>query len=327
MIVLLFKLCFKNCWYLYVITFVVFLFVNSLLAQIPVDLSDDPNASYLSDDIRRDGAICGARHPDKCVEFIITLHPNAGTVLFDIVGGSIPPGAMTYQIDCGEEIPVGDPIPLIPPGPYRITFCKPGNNSNIYAINTFLNSEIDLSIGLISYNISCNNDIVSIMWIMSSEINIHYYSIEMSIDGLNWEKIDNIYTYGITNNYKEYLYNYKKEFDSDVYIRLIKYNIKDESCDLFVKKLICSEMNIDGVSSVWFNDSGALCFSLNSSEAQKLSYKIVNILGQIIEEQNIILEKGYNYFERESIICNKNSMYIMSFESSRIMYIHKLIPK
>lgn len=95
--------------------------------------------TWTSPDTDRDGFCCGASAPDKCLEFIITLHPNSAAIVFDIASGAVPPGALFYQIDCGPPIPVGDPICLYGAGPFHLTFCKPGNNTNTFSIETIPN--------------------------------------------------------------------------------------------------------------------------------------------------------------------------------------------
>lgn len=55
---------------------------------------------------------------------------------FDIVSGAAPTGALFYQINCGPQIQVGQPICLNGQGPHTLTFCKPGNNQNIYQITS-----------------------------------------------------------------------------------------------------------------------------------------------------------------------------------------------
>jgi gliding motility-associated-like protein len=102
-----------------------------------VDLSASPNATWVSPYIVRDGNCCGTTNPDNCLEFIITLHPNAIAVSFDITGGAVPPGALFYQVDCGSITPVGSPICLTGAGPHHLTFCKPGNNSNEFSITSY----------------------------------------------------------------------------------------------------------------------------------------------------------------------------------------------
>ena len=85
-------------------------YCDSIVPSSTVDLSASPNATWVSPYIVRDGNCCGTTNPDNCLEFIITLHPNAIAVSFDITGGAVPPGALFYQVDCGPITPVGSPI-------------------------------------------------------------------------------------------------------------------------------------------------------------------------------------------------------------------------
>lgn len=101
-----------------------------------VDLSASPNGTWTSLPFPRVGNCCGTVAPDKCLEFKITLSPLAVAINFQIVAGAVPPGALFYQINCGPPIAVGSPICLNGPGPYYLTFCKPGNNINTYAITS-----------------------------------------------------------------------------------------------------------------------------------------------------------------------------------------------
>lgn len=101
-----------------------------------VDLSAQPNASYVSPQDSRKGNCCGTSSPDRCIEFEVTLHPNALGISFDIYSGAVPSGSMFYQIDCGPPIPVGQPVCLSGTGPHTVTFCKPGNNPNAYIIRS-----------------------------------------------------------------------------------------------------------------------------------------------------------------------------------------------
>lgn len=101
-----------------------------------VDLTGFPNGTWTSPAVPRVGNCCGTLPPDKCVEMSITLDPAAVAINFQIISGAVPPGALYYQIGCGPPVPVGSPICLNGPGPYTLTFCKPGNNINVYAITS-----------------------------------------------------------------------------------------------------------------------------------------------------------------------------------------------
>lgn len=97
-----------------------------------VDLTGQPNGVWQSPPILRDGDCCGT--DVNCIEFIVTLDSMATGILFNIVAGAVPGGALYYQLNCGPLTSIGTPICLSGAGPHDITFCKPGNNLNVYEI-------------------------------------------------------------------------------------------------------------------------------------------------------------------------------------------------
>jgi hypothetical protein len=99
-----------------------------------VNLSGQPAGTWISPNVVRLDHCCGTSNPDRCLEFQITLDPTTVALNFYIASGAIPSGAMFYQINCGPPVAVGTPICLNGPGPYTLTFCKPGNNPNTYGI-------------------------------------------------------------------------------------------------------------------------------------------------------------------------------------------------
>ena len=99
-----------------------------------VDLSSSIDSVWISPLVVRHGNCCGTSNPDRCIEFYITMNPGTIAIRFSINSGAIPPGSMFYQIECGPQVPVGDAVCLQAPGPYTLTFCKPGNNENTYKI-------------------------------------------------------------------------------------------------------------------------------------------------------------------------------------------------
>lgn len=106
-----------------------------------VDLTGDPDSTWLSPPTVRSDTCCGVTAPDRCVYFIVTLDSNANGIIMDIPEGggcgARPTGSLFYQVNCGPQIPIGTPVCLSGPGPHNITFCKPGNNANCYQITSF----------------------------------------------------------------------------------------------------------------------------------------------------------------------------------------------
>ncbi len=107
---------------------------DSLTPAFNVNLTGQPNGTWTSIPVLRDGNCCGT--DNNCIEFIILLDSNANGILFDIVSGALPGGALFYQVNCGPLQSIGTPVCLSGPGPHILTFCKPGNNLNVYQISS-----------------------------------------------------------------------------------------------------------------------------------------------------------------------------------------------
>ena len=106
-----------------------------------VDLTGNPDSTWISPPTVRSDTCCGVVAPDRCVYFIVTLDSSANGIVMDIPEGggcgARPTGSLFYQVNCGPPVPIGTPVCLNGPGPHNITFCKPGNNANCYQITSF----------------------------------------------------------------------------------------------------------------------------------------------------------------------------------------------
>tara|TARA_B100000508_G_scaffold141093_1_gene146528 strand:- start:30794 stop:33802 length:3009 start_codon:yes stop_codon:yes gene_type:complete len=132
----------------FAILFILGIFINNTYGQVnctgdtpffQVDLSNSPNATWLSPAVVRDGECCGGGADQvNCIEVEVTLHPDAVGVLFDVASGADPGGALFYQVNC-QGAPISSPtntICLDGAGPHYISFCKVGNNQNTYSISS-----------------------------------------------------------------------------------------------------------------------------------------------------------------------------------------------
>ena len=106
-------------------------------ASVPtftVDLTGNPDSIWLSSSVARVDQCCGVANNVNCIRFIVTLDSNAVGINLDIFSGAVPGGALFWQVSCTGSNAVGADICLNGPGPHDITFCKPGNNVNVYSI-------------------------------------------------------------------------------------------------------------------------------------------------------------------------------------------------
>jgi gliding motility-associated-like protein len=100
-----------------------------------VDLTGSPAGVWSSPNISRNDQCCGAPGSDQCISFDVILDPNAAGIQIDMVGAD-PAGSLYYSINCTGSYPGGTIKCISGVGPHRITFCKPGNNKNIYTVTS-----------------------------------------------------------------------------------------------------------------------------------------------------------------------------------------------
>jgi hypothetical protein len=101
-----------------------------------VNLTGSPGGYWASPDTSRKGQCCGVSNNDRCVYFNLTLDPNAAGIQIDMIGAD-PKGSLSYSFSCAPPGYPGGSIKCISGvGPHHITFCKEGNNSNIYKITS-----------------------------------------------------------------------------------------------------------------------------------------------------------------------------------------------
>jgi large repetitive protein len=127
--------------FLAILFFGMLLFVasSSAFAQVQtvyLDLTGEPNGYKETPSVKRDGNACGG---SNCIQLIVTLDKDAAQMELSLPKGAEPGGAMYYTVDCGTEtFPVGQLmcIPRTGSNTITLTICKPGNNSNVYAITS-----------------------------------------------------------------------------------------------------------------------------------------------------------------------------------------------
>lgn len=96
-----------------------------------IDLSANADTTWVlfeEDALTRDGQCCSAGSNENCIQFQITLNPNAAGIFFDYDGAGAF-GSLNWQIDCGPEFNLKDTICVTDPGPFTLTFCKPGTDN------------------------------------------------------------------------------------------------------------------------------------------------------------------------------------------------------
>jgi hypothetical protein len=101
-----------------------------------IDISNNPDTTWTLlevDALDRDGLCCSADPNENCIQFEITLHPDAAGIFFDYDGAGAF-GSLAWQLDCGTEYNLKDTICYTGSGTFTLTFCKPGSDNGNYTL-------------------------------------------------------------------------------------------------------------------------------------------------------------------------------------------------
>ena len=175
-----------------------------------------------------------------------------------------------------------------------------------------------LPVELVSFNGSCNDGVVDLIWQTASENNSENFEVEYSRDGIDWNLIHTEPAAGFSTEMISYTYNHKQAISGDNYYRLTQNDIDGKSITYegMVLNLDC-EADISAIKfDVYPNpNNGAFNILFQSEDNTILGsiLTIVNAHGVILYEQNIEIKPGTNIY---AINASLNSgMYFVKINS------------
>lgn len=180
-----------------------------------------------------------------------------------------------------------------------------------------------LPIELINFDANCVNGNVILNWCTASEKNNSYFTIEQSVDGINYTSIGNVFGNGTTNEKNCYQYsaqsladlNYFKLTQTDVSgIKTVSKIITSESCNHLNNGITIAN---DGT-----NEVGVI---LNSLVDQNLQLQVHNTLGQLVEVHSINAVKGFNNIKTNLEHVSNAIYYISVFNASEKLISKKIV--
>jgi len=139
-----------------------------------------------------------------------------------------------------------------------------------------------LPVELSEFSCSCSNGITEINWVVESEVNNDFYTIEGSIDGQNWRTINTVD--GVGNSTERLFYS---AVDSDVsrdinYYRLTQYDMDGESTILGMRTVdgvLCHNSSSD--FEVFPNPTSRV-FTIVSGGGEEVPVQIFDLTGRLV---------------------------------------------
>ena len=136
-------------------------------------------------------------------------------------------------------------------------------------------------------------------FVVASQINNDYYTIERSVDGNEWSEIGLIEGEGNTNTQITYKWKDVNPMNGVNYYRLTQTDY-DGTSEIFTPIAItCETAPVDGYS-VYPNPANGLLnieLELENHQGDDVSIEVIDINGKILQLQQVQLTRGYNHLE------------------------------
>ena len=172
-----------------------------------------------------------------------------------------------------------------------------------------------LPIELVAFDVVCKEKEMLLKWTTASEINNDYFTVERSLDGINFEKIDELTGAGNSNSLKDYSWIDKKPLSGSNYYRLKQTDFDGKFSYSDVKTAGCNENVQFGVHPNPASNIVTLSFN---SEAN-IQYQIVSLDGRVIQNGDFIRNKKLDLSELS------NGVYFVRAYSANEIFQEKLV--
>ncbi|MBI4946210.1 MAG: T9SS type A sorting domain-containing protein [Bacteroidetes bacterium] len=151
---------------------------------------------------------------------------------------------------------------------------------------SFLMGQSGLPVELLSFNAVCSEEKVKLQWSTATESNNDYYSIERSIDGVNFSVIGKVKGAGNSSITRQYTFTDPSAADGVSYYRLKQTDYDGKSS---VSKTV-SYNKSNCFMSLYPNPfDKTLYLSTGSGNSVNALIRIINVLGQEVYSQHIII--------------------------------------
>ena len=196
------------------------------------------------------------------------------------------------------------------------------------AVNKFcpwvLSSVINpLPIELLNFDVSCVNNEAVIEWCTATEQNNNHFSIDHSVDGVNFTSIGTIAGYGTSVVKHCYKFITNSTIGDINYYRLSQ---TDNSGKITTFKIVALESCGNAIDNMVLTNTGTkqVGVLVNANEDAKIELFVHNTLGQILEVKSLEIKKGYNALAFD-LSHLANALYYISVYKGNILQTSKKI--
>lgn len=170
-----------------------------------------------------------------------------------------------------------------------------GQDGNTYA-STFTSSLVPVPVKFTQFTATNIRNAVKLNWTIENEININHYEAEVSTDGINFTKLDNISTLQSVGTSKNYSYTDNTDY---LNVKTVYYRIKSVDNDantnytsvVTIKKVAVNKSNFSINPTM---TSGSVNIRFNEVAADNALITVTDISGKTVITKNEYISKGLN---------------------------------
>ena len=195
-------------------------------------------------------------------------------------------------------------------GSVRVTVSNANNcGTQVRFFNIITNGA--LPVELLSFDGSCNNNVITLNWRTASEHNSQYFEVVKSRDGENWSSLATVGSAGNSTQELSYETKDNKAIDGNNYYKLIQYDIDGQSKEYGPINVVCNG-NSKGYFSIFPNpSSGDFQVIVNNKQLIGTGSLIVkDSKGSVVYSKEIKITQGINLFNVTDINLTSGIYYV-----------------
>ena len=237
------------------------------------------------------------------------------------VNGNFTGGSNTFvsitgsgQVGVGGAVSVGNSSSLIgPAGSFHAHSCTEGGSSSFCTSGT-------LPLEFLFFKGAPKQDKVLLNWATASELNVAYFIIEKSYDGMSFYEIGQVEGHGTTKIKQDYSFSDEKPTLGRAYYRLTEGDYDNSQTHL---KVISVDFTGVRIASVYPNPvtNGQLNIELNFVPDNEVMVSIVDLRGVTLSEFNL------NKQNVPVSVQVSAGMYLLTVKSNDFKSINRLVVK
>ena len=195
-------------------------------------------------------------------------------------------------------------------GSVRVTVSNANNcGTQVRFFNIITNGA--LPVELLSFDGSCNDNVITLNWRTASEHNSQYFEVVKSRDGENWSSLATVGSAGNSTQELSYETKDNKAIDGNNYYKLIQYDIDGQFKEYGPINVVCNG-NSKGYFSIFPNpSSGDFQVILNNKQLIGTGSLIVkDSKGSVVYSKEIKITQGINLFNVTDINLTSGIYYV-----------------